>query len=300
MLLFLLLLAACNLIWSAQGTAVKYVEKQLGPIAIAFLPFYLTTLLLIPVLIWRRRANPQAVRPTWCDWKMFVTAGIGGQIVAQLCSVWGITKSTASNCAILSLLIPVITAGLASVMLRERLTRLRIVCLGLGLLGVMIMSVNDLRNTSFLTSSYLVGNLLILAGCTGSGFYNVYCKGLLERFQEIEILIFSYVTASFASIGLLIWQEPECFSRLAALDASGWMAMAFLAAFHYGASMLLFFYVLQHLPVTVASASLYLIPIFGVTIAMIMVGERLNAWQIAGAAVVLVPTVLIMKYDTSA
>ena len=67
----------------------------------------------------------------------------------------------------------------------------------------------------------------------------------------------------------------------------------------YGASMLLFFKALQHLDVTTASASLYLVPAFGVLLAVVLLGERLNATEILGAAIVLAATVLIMKYDTS-
>jgi drug/metabolite transporter (DMT)-like permease len=297
---FLTLLCVCAFIWSAQPTAVKYVEGKLGPIAITFLPFYMTTVLLVPVLIFKRRANPHAVRPTWADFWKFAMAGVFGQAVTQFCAVWGATLTLASNCSILNLLIPVATAVLASIMLRERLTPFRMICLGLGLAGVMMMSVQDLKHASLFTSNYFKGNMLMLISCTASAFYNVYCKGLLARFQEIEILIFSYITASIASVGALIWLEPDCFTRLVHLDAAGWAGMAFLAFLMYGASMLLLFYVLQFLPVTVASASLYLCPVFGTALAMILLHERPNPWQWVGAAVVLVPTVLIMRYDSSA
>ena len=294
------LLALVNLMWAAQGTAVKFLEGKMGPIAITFLPFYVTTLLFVPLLVRERRRNPQAAAITRADWLRFASAGIGGQVLAQLGMTWGITKSLASNASILNLLIPVITAVLASFMLRERITLLRVGCLLVGLAGVFLLSVQDLKQSSFLQSSYLAGNLLILAGCLGSAFYNVYCKGLLQRFSEIEILIFSYVTASAASIPLLIWVEPFQFAQLAALDWRGWLAFAFLALFMYGLSMVLFFYVLQHLPVTVASASLYLVPVFGILLAAVFLGERMTLSAIVGTAVVLVATVLIMRWDKSA
>ncbi|MBI4560146.1 MAG: DMT family transporter [Candidatus Hydrogenedentes bacterium] len=297
MLWFFFLLALTNLMWAAQGTAVKFLSRHLGPIAITFLPFYVATLLLVPLLIWKRRSNPGAVRPTWADWKQFVAAGVAGQVLAQLGMTWGIALSLASNGAILNLLIPVITAVLASIMLRERLTLLRMSCLGIGLLGVLLMSVQDLKQSSFLAGTYLVGNLLIFGGCTGSAFYNVYCKGLLRRFQEVEILIFSYVTASLASLPLLWWREPGAIAALAQMDWQSWAAFAFLAIFMYGVSMLLFFYVLQYLPVTVASASLYLVPVFGVLMAVTILHERLSAPAIAGTAIVLASTIIIMRYD---
>ena len=296
---YFLLLALASLMWSAQGTAVKFLDRQMGPIAITFVPFYVTTILLVPLLIRTRRRNPNSPQPTARDWVSFTIAGVGGQVLAQLGMTWGISKSLASNGAILNLLIPVISAVLASFMLQEKITRLRILSLGIGLVGVLLLSAGDLRESSFGQMKYLSGNLLIFGGCLGSSFYNVYCKGLMQKFQEIEILIFSYITASIASIPLLIWVEPFQPAVFATFDWRSWTAFAFLAFFMYGASMLLFFAALQHLDVTAASASLYLVPVFGVALAVLLVGERLNTSMVLGAGIVLAATILIMKYDTS-
>ncbi len=299
MLWFFTLLATASLIWSAQGTAVKFLDRQMGPMAITFIPFYLTTLLFVPLLIHKRRSNPEAVRPTWSDWGKFVLAGIAGQVLAQLGMTWGISKSLASNGAVLNLMIPVITAVLASVTLREKLSPLRLTSLVIGLGGVLLMSVQDLRQSSFSELKYLSGNGLILVGCFGSAFYNTYCKGLLRRFQEIEILIFSYITASLASLPLLIWVEPFHWNVFATFDWKSWAGFVFLAILMYGVSMLLFFSALEHLDVTVASVSLYLVPIFGVLLAALLLGERLSTFAMVGSGVVLLATILIMKYDTS-
>jgi drug/metabolite transporter (DMT)-like permease len=294
---FFLLLALASLMWSGQGTAVKILNRQMGPIAITFLPFYITTVLFVPLLLKMRRENPSAALPSPSDWWQFMIAGVAGQVLAQLGMTWGVAKSLASNGAILNLLIPVISAVLASLMLKERITWLRVAALVIGLVGVVLMSVSDWRQASFREMRYLAGNLLILCGCLGSAFYNVYCKGLMRRFSEIEILIFSYVTASIASLPLLIWAEPFRFQVFRQFDWQSWAAFAFLAFFMYGASMLLFFKALQHLDVTTASASLYLVPVFGVILAAALLGERLNGLAMAGSAIVLLATVLILKYD---
>ena len=65
------------------------------------------------------------------------------------------------------------------------------------------------------------------------------------------------------------------------------------------AAMLFFFAALEHLDVTVASVSLYLVPIFGVLMAAVLLGERLSTLALVGSGIVLVATILIMKYDTS-
>jgi drug/metabolite transporter (DMT)-like permease len=212
---------------------------------------------------------------------------------------WGISKSLASNGSILNLLIPVISAVLASFMLKERLTLLRMASLGIGLVGVVFLSIGDLRQASFGSMKFLTGNLLIFGGCFGSSFYNVYCKGLMQKFSELEILIYSYITASIASIPLLIWAEPFHLHTLRAFDSKAIAAFLFLAFFMYGASMLLFFKALQHLDVTTASTSLYLVPVFGVLLAAFLLGERLSLTMLIGGAIVLISTLLVVRYDTS-
>lgn len=296
---YFLLLALASLMWSGQGTAVKLLNPHLGPIAITFLPFYCTTLLAIPLLIKRLRNRPAAQLPSRRDWGRFIVAGVGGQVLAQLGMTWGVSESLASNGAILNLLIPVISAVLASIVLHERLSLLRILSLLIGLAGVGLMSAGDIRQASFIQPRFLVGNLMIFGGCAGSAFYNVYCKGLLRRFEEIEIVIYSYITASIASIPLLIFVEPVQWRNFLSFDLSSWLAFVFLALFMYGASMLLFFAALAHLDVTTASISLYLVPVFGVILAITILGERLHVFEIVGALIVLSATLLIVRYDKS-
>jgi drug/metabolite transporter (DMT)-like permease len=217
----------------------------------------------------------------------------------EICMTWGISRSLASNGAILNLLIPVISAVLASLMLKERLTLLRTASLAIGLVGVAFLSIGDIRQASFGSLKFLTGSLLIFGGCLGSSFYNVYCKGLMQKCQEIEILIYSYITASVFSIPLFIWIEPFHLGSLLAFDAKSIAAFLFLAFFMYGASMLLFFKALQHLDVTTASTSLYLVPVFGVLLAASLLGERLGVAALVGAAIVLISTILVVRYDTS-
>lgn len=83
----------------------------------------------------------------------------------------------------------------------------------------LLMSAKDLGNLSLLGSSYLLGNLLFLGGCLGASFYNVYCKGLMGRFRDRDVLISGYVAATVGSLPLLLWREPGCFRSLFRLDA---------------------------------------------------------------------------------
>jgi drug/metabolite transporter (DMT)-like permease len=291
------ILVAVNLMWAGQFTAIKYVESSLGPFAIAFLPYLLATPLLLP-LLFRQRATP-AARPTAADWVTFTVAGLFGQVVAMSGMTWAGVVGRASNCSILYLLIPVLSAIMASIMLRERLSPLRVLSLGIGLVGVLVMSAHDLHDTAFLESRFMKGNLLMLFGCLGACFYNVYCKQLMSKFDELDVLTYTYLTTT--PIGLLIVAlvEPDALTRLADLDLRGWLAFAFLAIVVLGLSMVLFFQVLKSLPVTVALASTYMTPVFGVVLAMLLLKERLTVTTIVGASLVLAATVLVMRYDAA-
>lgn len=297
-LLVVAILVVVNVIWAGQFIAVKYVEPFLGPFAIAFLPFLLVTPLMVP-LLGRRRTRP-AARPTAADWLQFAIAGGVGQVVCMGGMTWAGVVGLASNCSILYLLIPVISAVMASCMLGERLTPLRIAALAIGLLGVLVMSVQSLREANFLESRFMQGNLLMVVGCLGACFYNVSCKRLMAAFDDLDILIYTYVATAPVGLAIVLALEPDAFSRLATLDARGWAAFLFLALMVLGLSMIMFFAVLKSLPVTVALASTYMTPVFGVVLAMLLLGERPTLWNALGSGLVLAATVIVMRYDGAA
>jgi drug/metabolite transporter (DMT)-like permease len=293
-LYFLLLVVAC-LMFAGQGTAIKYLGRQLGPLQITFLPFTLATLLLLPLAIRARRSS--AVALGWADWRRFILAGIAGQVVTQLGFVAGVTRSLASNGAILALLLPVISTLLAAVMLGEKLTRLRISALAIGLAGALLLSAGNLRESSFLNVRYLVGNLLIVIAMTGSAFYNVYSKSLFEKFQQIEVLVFTYVAAAATGLVATAIADPVRWSVFSSFTWQTWVAFAYQALIAYSAAMLLFFAALKRLDVATASLSLYLLPVFGVVLAAVLLGERLSVAALTGAAIVLAATLLVVRYD---
>lgn len=292
---FLLLVVAC-LMFAGQGTAIKHLGRHLGPLQITFLPFTLATLALLPLALRVRRTS--GVRLGWADWRQFIIAGVAGQVVTQLGFVAGVTRSLASNGAVLSLLLPVISTLLAAIMLGERLTKLRVSALAIGLAGALLLSAGNLRDSSFLNMSYLVGNLLIVLAMTGSAFYNVYAKSLFEKFQQIEVLVFSYVAAAVTGLGATLVADPIQWSAFQSFTWQAWAAFAYQTLIAYGAAMLLFFAALKRLDVATASFSLYLLPVFGVVLAAVLLDERLSAAALAGAGIVLAATLLVVRYDT--
>ena len=143
----------------------------------------------------------------------------------------------------------------------------------------------------------LVGNLLIVIGCFGSAFYNVYSKRLLDYFSGSEVLFFSYLSTTVFSLPVLFALEPHCLYYLAHLTFTQWAAFGYLAVFLYGLSMLLFLRALGMVDVVIASASLYLMPLFGVALAFSILGERLAPRTLLGSAIVLFATAVLFRFD---
>lgn len=291
-----LLLMAANLLWAGQGVAVKLLSGGLEPLAIALLPIYFITILGLGILATQRNVA-QKFRAAWRLRREFFLAGICGQLTAQVGMTLGVNWSSASNGAILSLLIPIFGALIAVLLLHERLSTLRIGALLLGLAGVFLLSPMHSTAVSGTRTHELAGNLLIATGCLGSAFYNVYSKRLLNYFSGIETLFFSYLSTTAFSLPMLLILEPHCFNGLTQLTLTQWATFGYLAVFLYGVSMVFYLRALGTVDVIIASASLYLMPLFGVALAFSILRERLAPRSILGAAIVLFATLILFRFD---
>ena len=290
------LLVFCNLIWASQFVMVKLVQVQLGPIAATLLPMTLATILLVPIVLHERSKNARAAR-RWQAAGQFVLLGLFGQVVAQLCITWGMRFASASNAALLFLTLPVITAVMARVILREHMTRIRWIAFTLAIVGAAACSGIDWSTVSLTGSNAALGTGLVLLSICGSAFYNVYSKRLLESYSPLEVLLYSY----FAVLGFLFpiaWAlEPAAYSQLSGLTSTTLAGIGVLAVFQYSISMVAFLAVLRRLNANQAALGNYLIPFFGLVIAALFLGERLQWPMIVGGMLVLASTVLATLGD---
>lgn len=290
-------LVLCNLVWASQFVLAKLVQERMGPVFATFVPMTLATLLLLPVLARERRARGVASRPPWSDVVRFGVIGVFGQVAAQLLVTWGVGIAPASNAALLSLALPIVTALLAFLLLGERMTRVRWASFALAILGVLQCSGVDWKALAFTDRRFLAGNLLVMGGVAGSAFYNVYSKRLLERYTPLEVLVYSYYAVVATLLPLATALEPSGFAAAPAFGARAWLGLLLLAVFQYAVSMVLFLGVLQRLDATQAALSNYLIPFFGLVIAWLVLGERLTAPMVAGGVLVLASTLLVTAHE---
>jgi drug/metabolite transporter (DMT)-like permease len=302
------LLILVNTMWATQYAAYRVATEKMGPATVSAWTFLLASLVLLPFLGWERRTSRASApgldpdgtsRSRWSAKSVlgFLMIGVLGLIPGSMLLAWGVVRSTASNAAIIYLIMPVMTALLASLILGEKMGWLRWASLGISLAGVLILSAADLRQLQLLKGRFLLGNIFVVLACLGSSFYNVYCKELLKRFTPLEVLIYGYTLAFLVSLLIVPCAEPVYWSSLQGYSAATWVALVALSVFSWGLAMVLWMFLLKRLDVSQASVSIYLLPFLGVLISAVTLKERITPVMIVGGLVTLVGTVLITSLE---
>ncbi|MGH2510998.1 MAG: DMT family transporter, partial [Ktedonobacteraceae bacterium] len=292
-----ILLLLVNLLWAGQFPAYKAVSEHMGVISLNFWTFAVAIVLLSPFLAVSRRRASARVRLKAKELAQFVLLGTLGIIPPSVCLAWGISQSTASAAAIISLVIPVLTALMAVVMLSERMTHLRWLSFGIAIAGTVLISKIG-WNGDFLRGSLLVANMVIFLSWIGSAFYNTYSKKLLGSFTELEVLIYGYVVACASCMFLAFVTGEHPFSHLSTYSFSTWGGILILGGLSWGLAMVLWMWVLKRLDVSQISVSIYLLPLFGVILSAFTLHEHLTTLQIGGGITILVATFLTSEYES--
>ena len=109
----------------------------------------------------------------------------------------------------------------------------------------------------------------------------------MKRFQEIENLIFSYITASHGQHSAADLGGAVPLERLATFDWKSWAGIRVPGHPDVRSVHAVLLRALEHLDVTVASVSLYLVPIFGVLLAAVAAWRGLSLLAVCGSGIVL-------------
>jgi drug/metabolite transporter (DMT)-like permease len=309
------LLVLVNAMWAAQYAAYKVASQTMGPVTLSAWTFLFAGFILLPFLLWERRrmgrgiafqgpagiALPPGARRLLSKRNLigFLMIGVVGLIPASAFLAWGVSRSSASDAALIYLTVPIITALLASLILNEKMTAVRWGSLFLALVGVLILSDVDWRHVGLISSKFLTGNLLVLAACASSSFYNVYCKELLSRFTPLEVLVVGYFLAVILSVPLMVEIEGFSLHTVRSYPATAWLALIVLSVLSWGLAMVLWMFLLKRLDVSQASVSIYLLPFLGVLISAATLHERITVPMIIGGLVTLTGTILITTLEPS-
>lgn len=286
-------LLACNLMWALQFTCIKLTQDQIGPFSTVFIPMVLATLFMLPFAYKDARANKNR---KLSDLKAFAVLALIGQFPAQVLMTIGTQQSTASNAAIINLTLPVVSALLAVVYLKEKMTKGRWISFAIAVVGVVLCSLNDIFSANF-SLQYMVGNALIFSGVLGSGFYNTYCKKIADKYTEIEMLFYSYIFMVVFLLPFVLYSEGSTFRNIPSFTTNTWIGLGLLTVFHNFLSMILFFIALKKLDAIQVALSNFLITFFGLPVAAIWLHEKLSLLSVVGGLLILISTLAITIWE---
>jgi drug/metabolite transporter (DMT)-like permease len=286
------LLVIVNLGWAAQYPAYRVAADSVGVASLNFWTFAIAALFLLPSLANRRRIKSAPNKAFGIgDVGSFTLLAALGLIPPSVIIAWGIEHSSASNASILSLTIPVLMTLMGIFMLGERPDRTVIVSLVCACIGTALISWTDILTGKF-TGDTLMGNVAVFLSGAGSAFYNAYCKKLLQRYTGAEILIYGYVAAALLCAGVSFFFDASPFYAITTWNWSVWFAIGILGAVVWGLAMLIWMHVLDDLELAQVSVSIYMLPVFGVGLSAITLGERIRTVQVVGAGIVMVSAFL--------
>ena len=212
--------------------------------------------------------------------------------VAYALSLLGLVTVSASLSVMLWAFEPLLILALAGVFLGERISPAFV---GLSLLAVAGMTLVLYEPAA---SGQLVGIVLTIAGVACCAAYTVIARRFLPGTtdatapvvfaQQAYALGFALVVAVVAAVagGQIL---PEAMTPIGLVSAAG------SGVLYYAAAYLFYLSALRSVPASFAAVSFYLIPIFGIAGASLLLGERLDARQWLGAVVVLVAVFAIVR-----
>ncbi len=287
-----ILLFTCNLIWALQFTCIKLTQDQVGPYFTVWGPMLIAILLLLPFILKDFKSDGRKFK----DILVFGQLALLGVFPAQVLITMGTQYSLASNSAILTLCLPVITAFFAFLILKEKMNRVRWISFIIAIIGVILISIGDIKQLNF-GSKYALGNTLIFIAIIANAYFNVGIKKIAERYSEIEMIFYTYIAVVILLTPLVLFYEGDVFARIPLFTGQTWTGMILLTFFHNFLSMVLFFKALKILDAMQVALSNYLIAFFGLPIAAIWLGEKLNVNAIAGGILVLASTLIITIVD---
>ncbi len=285
------LLVLANVVWAGSYTAGKVALTELNPVELNALRFSLAALLLAPVLIRYRKQIPRDRRTLFVLLQLVLL----GFVLNKALEFVGLSLSTASDVALLIATESLFTGLLSWLFLRERVTRTGVVALLVGLFGVylivergLIPNLGEGNN-----STRVVGDVLVVFSLLLEAGYTVRGKATLTKLPP---LLFTTLTISGS---LFFWVPAGAVaiwhSGLPHLSAGGWLSVFYLAAITTVLGYWLWFYGLNTVDASAAAPTLFIQPLLGAALAIVILHDSLTLATVIGAGCIVASLLLVLR-----
>ncbi len=270
---------AAALFWGLNWPAVKIILGTSGPwtLRAAGLTGGAALLLAYAQLTGQSLAVPRT------HWRTLAFGGLFGVAGFNICAVFAQLSMPTSRAAILTFTMPLWVALFSWLFLAERLDGLRVASLTLGALGLGLLSVPFWPVIQ--TGGVPFGLVYVLGAAITWAAGTIILKRWPVHAEPIAITAWQVVVAAVVcTIGMLILERP--YLDLSRPEAAA--AFAYHIVLPQAAAYVLWFNLVGRVPASTAALGTLLIPIFGVSGAIILLGDWPTVLDVAGLALILV------------
>jgi len=263
--------AATVLIWSTTFAALVAALRHFTPQHLLFLRWTLTALLLVAYGVATRMRLPERR-----DLPKIALAGLLGFGVYQLLLVNGQMGVSATMAGFLVNMSPVFTTIIAVALKRETSSWLTWAGVAACTVGLVIMAEGKGGFGEIGPSAALI----VLAALSFS-LYTIVTKPLLSKYRPIEVTTYAVVAGALPFVVF----AGGAFAELGSASSGDIANLVFLAVFPGGIAYVLWSRAVKGFTPGMAARFLYLIPVLGVPIAWVWVGEAPQALTVLGGLV---------------
>lgn len=269
------------MLWGASFAIIKSAYSEFTPLAFTAVRFALASVALLALLTLIR----QPLRIERADLPRVAAVGLAHIALYQIFFSVGLKYTTASNSILIINTAPVMTVALAWVTRSERPSGRQLIGLLLAAAGVVVL----VQASGSISPGHLKGDLITLLGAMSYAVTPIVILPLYQRYSTLTVMA---AATAFGSVLLLVVGLPELLQQSWTISARAWMVMAY-AAFGAGVVGYVFWYeaIRRIGPARIAAFS-YLMPPFGVLVAVLLLRETFGLQHVAGGLVTVAGVVL--------
>jgi len=276
-------------LWGLSFVATKVALREVSPVTLVFTRFAMGTALLVLTLAARR----QPLVPPAASWPALAVMGFVGVFVHQLLQSNALTMTSATSAGWLIGLIPIWTALLSALFLKERFGALKVGGLVLGFVGAVLLVTRGRVAPGMLALPSTHGDLLILASTLTWALYTVLGRGTLRRLGSLR------ATTGMMFLGTLmlapLFLLGAGWRQYAALSPAGTAAVLFLGLGPAGLGYLFWYGALEKVETSRVAVFLYLEPLVTFAAAVAMLREPVGVTTVVGGLLVLAGVALVQR-----
>lgn len=273
----LLELLALGTLWGCSFLFMRVAVPDFGPVPLITLRVVTAALFLLPILmltgkpgvLWQRRGG------------ILVVGAVNSAIPFTLFAYATLTLS-AGYTAVINAVAPLFTALIAFLWVGERLGRVAVFGLLVGLVGVVVL-VQDQLGVAMDNAALAIG--AALAGSFCYGVAGNHARIHMSGVGSLELAAGSQLAAGLMLVPLGIWFWPR---ELPALGA--WLSVVALGVLCTGIAYILYFRLLIRLGPARAVTVTYLVPLAAMIAGALFLGETITASMLLGCGLILLGT----------